>query len=103
MGGGGGGVQGPPPAKVYQSLDPYAANYKSPTGPQLAPGQRAAVEAKSAATMLAPINPDDEEERRRRRSLILGGTDYWGGDGGSSGSSGSAADAGSGSDGNGDY
>lgn len=79
-GGGGGGVQGPPPAKVYQSLDPYAANYKSPTGPQLAPGQRAAVEAKSAATMLAPMDPDDEEERRRR-NLILGGNDYWGGDG----------------------
>ena len=80
-GGGGGGVQGPPPAKVYQSLDPYAANYKSPTGPQLAPGQRAAVEAKSAATMLAPMDPDDEEERRRR-NLILGGyTDVSGGDG----------------------
>lgn len=80
-GGGGGGVQGPPPAKVYQSLDPYAANYRSPTGPQLAPGQRAAVEAKSAATMLAPMDPDDEEERRRR-NLILGGyTDVSGGDG----------------------
>ena len=92
-GGGGGGVQGPPPAKVYQSLDPYAPNYKSPTGPQLAPGQRAAVEAKSAATMLAPMDPDDEEERRRR-NLILGGyTDVSGGDG-------DGSDGGSGGDGN---
>jgi hypothetical protein len=84
-GGGGGGVQGPPPAKVYQSLDPYAANYKSPTGPQLAPGQRAAVEAKSAATMLAPINPDDEEERRRRNLILGGQTEEYGGDGASDG------------------
>jgi hypothetical protein len=90
---GGGGVYGAPPAIVYQSTDPYAANYKPPTGPQLSPAQKAGQQAKANATPLE-ANPDDEEERRRRLALILGsGAETWGGgDGSSSG----AADAGAG-------
>jgi len=90
---GGGGVYNNTPAPiVYQSTDPYAANYKPPTGPQLSPAQVAASKP-ADTTPLAPL-PDDEQERRRRLALILGsGGETWGGgDGSSSG----AADAGAG-------
>ena len=93
--GGGGGVYSAPPPIVYQSTDPYAANYKPPTGPQLSAAQKAATSAKVDATPLAPAGDDaDELERRRRLALILGsGAETWGGgDGSSSG----AADAGAG-------
>lgn len=77
--GGGGGYQAP----VYQSGDPYAANYKPPTGPQ--------------GTPAGPITPpksgvETEEDRRRRQALILGAYSEGLGDGGDG--SGGAASAG---------
>lgn len=95
MGGGGGGGYQQPQQPTYQSSNPYAANYKPPTGPQ--------------GTPVGPITPakpgaaETEDERRRRQALILG-TPYEGlgmGGGADGGTSGGTGDASSSSDGGG--
>lgn len=86
MGGilGGGGSPAPVAQQpTYQSADPYAANYKPPTGPQGTPAGPITPKAATAET---------EEERRRRQALILGAPLEGLGDGGD-GTGGSASAA----------
>jgi len=93
MSGGGGMAPAPAPVAVapapapivWQGDDPFAPNYRPPTGAQLSPAQKAAEAAKAAAARpLAPAEPIESEEdrlvRQRRSALILGGGfEGWGG------------------------
>lgn len=109
-GGGGGSAPAPPPVVqapapiVWQGDDPFAPNYKPPTGPQLSAAQKGI----QAASPLAPISPDETlEQRRRREALILGASPESWGSGGTAGVGDAAADAaaadgGDGGDGGGD-
>lgn len=96
--GGGGGQQQQYQQPTYQSSNPYAPNYKPPTGLQAS--QPAA--PITPANGVKPAAPETDEEKRRRQALILGVANEGVGDGGDgSGGAASAGAAGDGGDGTG--